>query len=172
MDSFESEDYLFLTHLGGYTESIINEEDVENLTELFPGKTFLVNETPQENEDFENKVHGEHTANTFILETLSGLGEPEDVPEPVPDTVYFGGFRVDFCMANTAERIHQEHGEEPSYAVIADYTIGNNQSTLETQLESHQCVETIEELKEYGYGEAVIDQYPDDCEIVYLEELQ
>ena len=104
MENFQSEDYLFLTHLDEYTATKIPEEEVIELVQEFPGEIFLINEFPRTGEETDTTVHGQnHVPGENHLQTRVGLGEPREIPENPPETAYFGGFNMTECMAG---RLH------------------------------------------------------------------
>ena len=168
MEDFSSGDYLFLTHLGDYTESIIDEEEVEELITAFPGEVFLVNEFPRENEDFEKEIFGEYIVpDENLLQTRVGLGEPEELPECPPETAYFGGFTLTWCMSITAGNVVEQYGEDTEYAILADYTVDTLETTLEESIEGIDNIETVTDLEEQGYvKKGDIENYPEDCRVI------
>jgi len=162
MTCFESKDYLFITHLGEYTENLISEQEVLDLVEFFPGETFLVNEFPKENEDFESSVFGEeYVPDENLLQTRSGLGEPINVPKEAPETAYFGGFKLTFCMANTVNKVFEEYGQNTDYSILTDYTL-DGPETLEDAIEGEEDLDSLTDLERLGYiAENGISQYPE-----------
>ncbi|MEF8880686.1 MAG: hypothetical protein V5A72_02565, partial [Candidatus Nanohaloarchaea archaeon] len=154
MNRFNSGDYLFLTHLDDYNESLIGKEQVRRLVSDFPGAVYLVNEFPREHEDFENEVSGQELLpEENLLQTKVGLGEPEGVPEGHPETAYFGGFNLHECMANTVDRVVDEYGGGPNYAILEDYTL-HGFEVLKDKIDSEE-VETVEDLVDVG----ILEEY-------------
>lgn len=166
MNEFNSDDYLFLTHLDDYNENLVGKEDVRRLVIDFPGAVYLVNEFPREHEDFENEVSGQELLpEENLLQTEVGLGEPERIPQDPPATAYFGGFNLHECMANTAHRVVDEYGEESDYGILEDYTL-HGFEVLEEKIDSEE-VEILEDLVDLGILEKdEIEKYPQDCRIV------
>lgn len=166
MAGFGSGDYLFLTHLDGYDEDLVGREQVRGLIEDFPGEVYLVNEFPEDHEDFEKQVSGEELlSEENLLKTTVGLGEPRTVPRPSPEIAYFGGFNMPECMSNTVDKVSDVYGEKSEYAVLKDYTI-HGFETLEEKMEDEEA-ETLEELVEKGIlEEEDVSRYPSSCRIV------
>jgi hypothetical protein len=166
MAEFGSGDYLFLTHLDGYNEDLVGREQVRALIEDFPGEVYLVNEFPEDHEDFEKQVSGEELlSEENLLQTRVGLGEPRTVPMPSPETAYFGGFNMPECLSNTVDKASDFYGEESDYAVLKDYTI-HGFETLEEKIGDEEA-ETLEELVEKGIlEEEDVSLYPPNCRVV------
>ena len=166
MTNFSSGDYLFLTHLDEYNEDLIGGDQVRALIEDFPGDVYLVNEFPEDHEDFEKQVPGEELlSEENLLQTIVGLGEPRTVPVPSPKTVYFGGFNMPECLSNTVDKASDFYGEESNYAVLKDYTI-HGFETLEEKMGDEEAA-TLDELVERGIlEEEDVSRYPPSCRVV------
>ena len=166
VENFQSEDYLFLTHLDEYTAAKIPEKEVIELLQEFSGEIFLINEFSRNGEKQDNHVHGQnHVPPKNHLQTKVGLGEPIDVPENQPETAYFGGFNMAECMATSIGKIAESFGETTEYAILEDYTLHGHE-TLEKAISGEEKIEEIEDLIEPGYVEPrEIQEYPENTRI-------
>lgn len=118
----ESYDQLYVTHLDSFRDpEDIGREEVRNMINSFPGKSFLCVENPGHSSYAYGvtEVPEEH-----ILGTPPGSGEPSEIPEHRdPQNIYFGGIFLEDCVKETIDSVHEEYGSFPRYRIVDPITL-------------------------------------------------